>query len=179
MLHRGTYFTPKKGWYYSFPFQRRVSLKEDRRQDNYGNLTGTYARIKNTMLLDRGVQNNLESLQERWRMIMFMYDDCVEMVKTRQQNRLCRRQLKQKCELIAMAIVYSTLAIPVFMAVLLAYVIFLWPCSFILEDYIAIPGGLFSSTRTYVVIWFVYYIRECKCTKHFGASLVRSIIEYV
>lgn len=161
-----------------------MSLKEDRRQDKYGNLTGSYARIKNTMLLDRGVQNNLESLQERWRMIMFMYDDCVEMVKTRQQNRLCRRQLKQKCELIALAIVYSTLAIPVFMAALLAYVIFLWPCSFTLEDYIAIPGGFkISATRTYVlkpylVIWFVCYTRECTCTKHFGASFVRSIIMF-
>lgn len=139
-----------------------MSLKEDRRQDKYGNLTGSYARIKNTMLLDRGVQNNLESLQERWRMIMFMYDDCVEMVKTRQQNRLCRRQLKQKCELIALAIVYSTLAIPVLMAVLLAYVIFLWPCSFTLEDYIAIPGGFkISATRTYalnLIWWFDSYV---------------------
>lgn len=139
-----------------------MSLKEDRRQDKYGNLTGSYARIKNTMLLDRGVQNNLESLQERWRMIMFMYDDCVEMVKTRQQNRLYRRQLKQKCELIALAIVYSTLAIPVFMAALLAYVIFLWPCSFILEDYIAIPGGFkISATRKYVlnlIWWFDSYV---------------------
>lgn len=164
----------------SFPFQRRVSLKEDRRQDKYGNLTGTYARIKNTMLLDRGVQNNLESLQERWRMIMFMYDDCVEMVKTRQQNRLCRRQLNQKCELIALAIVYSTLVIPVFMAVLLAYVIFFWPCSFILEDYSHsrrfIQCYQNICIKPYLVIWFVYYIHVCTRTKYLGTSIV-GIIE--
>lgn len=112
--------------YFFLILQRRVSLKEDRRQDKYGNLTGTYARIKNTMLLDRGVQNNLESLQERWRMIMFMYEDCVDMIKTREQTRLSRRQLKQRREFLSWTIIYSSLLMPLFIAILLAYIIFLW-----------------------------------------------------
>ncbi|XP_061173066.1 uncharacterized protein LOC133182298 [Saccostrea echinata] len=103
--------------------RRRVSLKEDRRQEKYGNLTGEYTRIKNTMLLDRGVQNTLESLQERWRMIMFMYDDCVEMFKTRRQKQFCRRQLIQRRELIACVIIYSALVLPVLIAIFLTYVI--------------------------------------------------------
>ncbi|XP_062602317.1 uncharacterized protein LOC134264032 [Saccostrea cucullata] len=105
--------------------RRRVSLKEDRRQEKYGTLTGEYARIKNTMLLDRGVQNTLESLQERWRMIMFMYDDCVEMIQSRRQKPLCRRQLIQRRELIACVIIYSALFLPVLIAIFLTYIIVL------------------------------------------------------
>lgn len=99
-------------------------MKEDKK-DKYGNWTEKYGRIKNTMLLDRGVQNTLESLQERWRMLMFMYDDYVEMVKTRQQNRLCRRQLKQRRGMIACFIIYFAVTFPVLIVILLAYFILL------------------------------------------------------
>ncbi|KAK3093732.1 hypothetical protein FSP39_019377 [Pinctada imbricata] len=78
------------------------------------------------MMADKGVQNTIEALEERWRMIMFMYDDCVTKLEEKIERDRERRHARQKQELIALSIIYSAFSIPILIMVFIVYLFVLF-----------------------------------------------------
>lgn len=66
------------------------------------------------MLRERAVVNAIEALQERWRMLQFMYEDCVELNEKRKEIILKKLSTKRQLELILIASIFLTFCIPVF-----------------------------------------------------------------
>ena len=49
--------------------------------------------------------NAVEVLQERWRMIMYMYDDCMELVKQWDEQRLLKQHQRRKRRMLFLSFV--------------------------------------------------------------------------
>lgn len=94
--------------------KRRISRDDGHKDRKYGHDKDEYAKIAEWVLADRGISSSVEVLQERWRMIMYMYDDCVELVKQWEDHRLEKQQRKRKRRLLLLAF----LSAPVLLIVL-------------------------------------------------------------
>ena len=87
-------------------FQRRSSKRSSRSEPEFGQDTETYEKIRERVLQERAVTNAIDALQERWRMIMFMYDDFVELDKTRAECKLKKLCIQQQYELIIIILAF-------------------------------------------------------------------------
>ena len=95
-------------------FQRRPSRKERPEEKNYGNDTATYEAIRVRVLQEKAVVNAIEALQERWRMIMFMYNDCQDLNKNRLDRRQIKLDIKRQEELILIILMFlGFLCVPI------------------------------------------------------------------
>lgn len=87
--------------------KRRISRDEghgkapDRK---YGHDTEEYKKLEERIMSDRAATNAVELLQERWRMITFMYEDCLEMVKQLDEHLLMKQQKKRKRRLLFLSL---------------------------------------------------------------------------
>ena len=96
-----------------FFFQRRPSRKERPEEKNYGNDTATYEAIRVRVLQEKAVVNAIEALQERWRMIMFMYNDCQDLNKDRLLRRQNKLDIKRQEELILIILMFLLFCVPI------------------------------------------------------------------
>lgn len=93
--------------------KRRPSRKERPEEKNYGNDTATYEAIRVRVLQEKAVVNAIEALQERWRMIMFMYNDCQDLNKDRLERRQMKLDIKRQEELILIILMFLFLCVPI------------------------------------------------------------------
>jgi hypothetical protein len=70
------------------------------------------------LMQERAAANAVELLQERWRMIMFMYDDCMDMVKQWEDHRLQRKERRRKRRLVLLSVLALPVAILIFATLL-------------------------------------------------------------
>ncbi|XP_076442357.1 uncharacterized protein LOC143281194 [Babylonia areolata] len=89
----------------------------------YGHDTEEYRKLEQRVLSERVTVNALEVLQERWRMISFMYEDCLDMVRQWDEQRLMRQQKKRKRRLLFL----SFLSLPIVFSVVTWFLVrFCW-----------------------------------------------------
>ena len=93
--------------------QRRASRKEKPEEKTYGNDTATYEAIRVRVLQEKAVVNAIEALQERWRMIMFMYHDCQDLNEGRIERTQTKLTIKRQEELILIIIMFLLLCLPI------------------------------------------------------------------
>ena len=93
--------------------QRRPSRKERPEEKNYGNDTATYEAIRVRVLQEKAVVNAIEALQERWRMIMFMYNDCQDLNSGRLERRQMKLNVKRQEELILIILMFLLMCVPI------------------------------------------------------------------
>lgn len=97
---------------FNFCFQRRSS-KRVKPEPEFGHDTETYEKIRERVLEERAVTNAIDALQERWRMIMYMYDDCVEMNETRRDMKLRKLCIQRQFELIMIVSAFVLICLPI------------------------------------------------------------------
>ncbi|XP_060571789.1 uncharacterized protein LOC132729970 [Ruditapes philippinarum] len=104
--------------------RKRTSKRSNRQEPGYGHDTETYEKIRERVLQERAVTNAIDALQERWRMLTFMYEDCVKMNQTRKERKLKKLCVKRQFELI---MVVSTFALfCLFLSVLIFVLLNIW-----------------------------------------------------
>ncbi|KAL8586289.1 hypothetical protein ACOMHN_058669 [Nucella lapillus] len=88
--------------------KRRVSRDESHGKAiadrKYGHDSEEYQKLEERVMAVRATANAVELLQERWRMITFMYEDCLEMVKQLDEHRLMKEQKKRKRRLLLLSL---------------------------------------------------------------------------
>ncbi|XP_025103936.1 uncharacterized protein LOC112570002 [Pomacea canaliculata] len=90
--------------------KKRLTRDDDQSQRTYGQAKEDYHQLALRVLGERTVVNNIEVLQERWRMIMFMYDDCLQLIQQcdDRRGRLSRqRRRKRLLLLVVVSLVLS------------------------------------------------------------------------
>ncbi|KAK6183000.1 hypothetical protein SNE40_010558 [Patella caerulea] len=102
--------------------RRKISRDETITEVRYGRFPDEYDKIYERVTSEKHFRNALEVLEERWRMIMFMYEDCQELVKEWEGRQLKRKQDRAKQRLY----VYLSLASIVVVPLLLLVVIICW-----------------------------------------------------
>lgn len=108
------------------PFQRRIS-KDDTGDDKpYGSKNDDYDKICEKVMADNGVQKALEAMKEKWRMIMFMYDDCMDLRKAKFEHDTLAKRNKLKKEFIALLITYLLITVPGVITLYLAFLFVIW-----------------------------------------------------
>ena len=63
--------------------------------------------------------NAIEALQERWRMIMFMYSDCQDLNDGRLERQRTKLDIKRQEELIIVIIMFLLICLPIAIAFVL------------------------------------------------------------
>lgn len=102
--------------------RRRLSTESgDSDAIAYGNKTREYIRLRKEITSGPTVTNALEGLRERWKMLMFMYEDCLDMIQERKDRESQIRKCRARRELFASCIIYTCIAMPLtlFMLVLI------------------------------------------------------------
>ena len=105
------FFLSVKCYIVSITFQRRSSKRSSRSEPDFGNDIKTYEKIRERVLQERAVTNAIDALQERWRMIMFMYDDCVELNKKRAECKLKKLCIQRQYELIMIILTFVSVCL--------------------------------------------------------------------
>ncbi|KAL4238657.1 hypothetical protein ACF0H5_003364 [Mactra antiquata] len=93
--------------------RRRSSKRVNRPEPEFGHDTETYEKIRERVLQERAVTNAIEALQERYRMLTFMYDDCIELNEDRKSRRLRKLCVQRQFELIVLISLFITICLPV------------------------------------------------------------------
>lgn len=96
-----------------FLSQRRPSKRQERAESKFGHDTETYEAIRERVLKERAVTNAIEALQERWRMLQYMFDDCVELNEGRKERKLKKLSTKRQVELIIIITLFLIACFPV------------------------------------------------------------------
>lgn len=108
------------------PFQRRIS-KDDTGDDKpYGSKNDDYDKICEKVMADNAVQKALEAMQEKWRMIMFMYDDCMDLRNAKFEHDTLAKRNKLKKDFIALLITYLLITVPGVITLYLAFLFVIW-----------------------------------------------------
>ncbi|XP_033733802.1 uncharacterized protein LOC117322944 [Pecten maximus] len=80
---------------------------------SYGKQTKEYSRLRKEIMASPGVKNALESLHERWKMLMFMYEDCLDMIQERKDRHKQTQRCRERREIFATSIIYTGIFMPV------------------------------------------------------------------
>jgi len=96
-------------------FQRRSSKRLERQDVTYGQDTEAYEAIRQRVLQERAVVNAIDALQERWRMLTFMFTDCEELNQTRKDRQLKKLCTKRQFELISIIVLFTLFCLPMFL----------------------------------------------------------------
>ncbi|XP_053376527.1 uncharacterized protein LOC128547556 [Mercenaria mercenaria] len=99
--------------------RRRSSKRLSKPEPEFGHDTKTYEKIQERVLQERAVTNAIDALQERWRMIMFMYDDCVELNEQRRELKLRKLCVQRQFELILIISIFMLICIPISVVIVL------------------------------------------------------------
>ncbi|XP_071160593.1 uncharacterized protein [Mytilus edulis] len=106
--------------------RRRVSKDDMSENKPYGNKAEEYDKICEKVMADTGVQKTLEALQEKWRMIMYMHDDCMDLRTQKTEQGVIGRRARIKRELIALVITYVIITLPILITLYLAFLFVIW-----------------------------------------------------
>jgi len=71
------------------------------------------------VLEERAVTNAIEALQERWRMLRYMFDDCVDLNEGRKGRKVKRLSIKRQFELIIIITIFLVMSVPIFVMLVL------------------------------------------------------------
>lgn len=93
--------------------RRRSSKRLSRPEPEYGHDTETYEKIRERVLQERAVTNAIDALQERWRMIMYMYDDLVDLNEERRSRKLKKLCIQRQFELILIVAAFVLICLPI------------------------------------------------------------------
>ncbi|XP_053376559.1 uncharacterized protein LOC128547576 [Mercenaria mercenaria] len=99
--------------------RRRTSKRLGRPEPEFGHDTVTYEKIQERVLQERAVTNAIDALQERWRMLMFMYDDCVALNEKRKERKLRKLCVRRQFELLTIVIVFLLICLPIILVLVL------------------------------------------------------------
>ncbi|XP_045187586.1 uncharacterized protein LOC123545317 [Mercenaria mercenaria] len=86
--------------------RRRTNKRLGRPEPEFGHDTVTYEKIRERILQERAVTNAIDALQERWGMITFMHNDCVELNEKRKTRKLRKHCIQRQFELISVGFVF-------------------------------------------------------------------------
>lgn len=89
---------------------------------SFGKQTKEYTKLRKEILASPAVTNALDSLRERWKMLLFMYEDCLDMIQERKDKNKQRRKCRERREIFATCIIYTGIFLPV---LILTFVILL------------------------------------------------------
>ncbi|KAH3847985.1 uncharacterized protein LOC127873787 [Dreissena polymorpha] len=101
-----------KGSFERRSIRRRPSKRFDRTDLKYGHDEDTYEAIRQRVFQERAVTNAIEALQERWNMLMFMYEDCMALNDEWKQRKLTKLSVKRQMELITIVTLFLVACIP-------------------------------------------------------------------
>jgi hypothetical protein len=90
---------------------------------DYGNKTEVYEGIVSKVMSERAVQTTVDGLRERWRMIMFMYEDCQDVIKKRKERELYRRKIKHQEEVLTLVALASAVLVPVLVTMFFVWIL--------------------------------------------------------
>lgn len=107
-----------------YVFQRRLSGTEKDANGFFGLRNTEYNKLTNKIMQETPVTNALEGLNERWKMLMFMHEDTMDMVKSRKERGLMIKRCRHRRELFATSIVYGLLALAFFILFMIITYIF-------------------------------------------------------
>ncbi|OWF50387.1 uncharacterized protein LOC110450488 [Mizuhopecten yessoensis] len=79
----------------------------------YGNQTKEYSRLRKEIVSSPAVTKALEGLRERWKMLMFMHEDCLDMIQDRKDRHKQRRKCRERREIFASCIIYTGIFMPI------------------------------------------------------------------
>ncbi|XP_071079888.1 uncharacterized protein [Haliotis cracherodii] len=91
--------------------------KEEAIPLTYGRNREEYDKIVERVMSDKAVQAAVESLQERWKMIMIMYEDCMQMVEDWDDRQLKKAQAIDVFQLLIAVMISVSVLIPVMCSV--------------------------------------------------------------
>ncbi|KAK3587785.1 hypothetical protein CHS0354_042749 [Potamilus streckersoni] len=102
---------------------RDGSRKGERPEErNYGNNVDEYKKIEERVLSEKAVVNAIEALQERWRMLIYMYEDCMDLVKEKKERELYNKKIRRQEEIVIIVFYAAIVCFPIFL------VIIFWLC---------------------------------------------------
>ncbi|XP_041354513.1 uncharacterized protein LOC121372286 [Gigantopelta aegis] len=96
--------------------RRRIS-RDDGKPKNYGQNKEEYEKIVERVLCQKSVANALDALRERWKMLMFMYEDCMEMVKSVEDKRQKMKTKEKRIEICILVTGIISIVIPMVLIV--------------------------------------------------------------
>ncbi|XP_046364307.1 uncharacterized protein LOC124140667 [Haliotis rufescens] len=91
--------------------------KEEAIPLTYGRNREEYDKIVERVMSDKAVQAAVESLQERWKMIMIMHEDCMQMVEDWDDRQLKKAQAIDVFQLLIAVMIAVSVLIPVMCSV--------------------------------------------------------------
>jgi len=71
------------------------------------------------VLRERAVTNAIEALQERWRMLQYMYDDCMDLDSNRKDRKLKELNTKRQAEFVIIIAIFLVMSVPIFVILVL------------------------------------------------------------
>ncbi|KAL3872689.1 hypothetical protein ACJMK2_035899 [Sinanodonta woodiana] len=107
--------------------RRKLSRDGSRKGDrpevrNYGNNLEDYKKIEERVLSEKAVVNAIEALQERWRMLIYMYDDCMDLVKEKKERDMYNKKIRRQEEIVIIMFFAAVVCFPI------SLVILFWLC---------------------------------------------------
>ncbi|XP_060559940.1 uncharacterized protein LOC132719982 [Ruditapes philippinarum] len=93
--------------------RRRTSKRKSKPEPEFGHDTEAYEKIRERVLQERAVTNAIDALQERWRMIMLMYGDCVDLNNKRMERKLRKLCVRRQFEMIVIAAIFFLICLPI------------------------------------------------------------------
>ncbi|XP_045187574.2 uncharacterized protein LOC123545305 [Mercenaria mercenaria] len=93
--------------------RRRCNKRLNRPEPEFGHDAETYKKIEERVLQERAVTNAIDTLQERWRMIMFMFNDCVKLNERKGERKLKKLSVQRQFELVLLVCVFVLICLPI------------------------------------------------------------------
>ncbi|XP_053376538.1 uncharacterized protein LOC123526574 isoform X2 [Mercenaria mercenaria] len=94
-------------------FQRRTIKRSGRLELNFGHDSEAYEKIRERVLKEHAVTNAIDALKERWRMITFKYNDCVERNEQRIERKLRTLCIQRQFDLIIVVFLFVLICLPI------------------------------------------------------------------
>lgn len=76
-------------------------------------MTGACDKIIKKVHAEKAVQNTIEALADRWKMIMFMYEDLIAVMDRKKAKDARTKKLKKQFEMVMMAFGACAVAVPI------------------------------------------------------------------
>ncbi|XP_045161744.2 uncharacterized protein LOC123526574 isoform X1 [Mercenaria mercenaria] len=93
--------------------RRRTIKRSGRLELNFGHDSEAYEKIRERVLKEHAVTNAIDALKERWRMITFKYNDCVERNEQRIERKLRTLCIQRQFDLIIVVFLFVLICLPI------------------------------------------------------------------
>jgi DNA-directed RNA polymerase specialized sigma subunit len=107
------YYNNKMNPSYLFLLQKRSRKRLSRPEPEYGQEHETYEKIRERVLQERAVTNAIDALQERWRMIMYIYYDLLDLNEDRRSRKLKKLCVQRQFEFILVVAAFVLICLPI------------------------------------------------------------------